>query len=610
MCGINLIIDKSKSLRPDVILSMADRTKHRGPDEHKTKIIENPLAHYHLGANRLKITDHSSTASQPFFSEDQRYALLFNGEIYNSSHLKNQLLNHGIQFVSHSDTEVLFHWLKTFGSDRTCDLQGMFAFVFIDFAIDEVLVARDRFGIKPAYYSRRQPFFIFSSEIQPIVQTGLIPKELNKRQIPHYLQYKYVKLPETLYRDVYELVPGHVLKIHGDQFETISFIEGPDHHETEPIEISKVEELIKDSLLQQITAPVPIGLLLSGGVDSTLLLALAKEEGFSIPSFSIVNTREESSSGTNDFHYAKKAAQLYGSEHYEIKMDISILEQFETFITKMDHPIGDSSFLMTSEICRYASDSMKVLLSGAGADELFAGYNRHWAFHQYLKYKHSLNKIIPMLKFLSQFSTMPMPVSLKKQMRMFKKASYDFAENPGTTFNNFLSFHQMKDGKFNPPENLSNEQWLSWALEHDLTNYLMSDVLALSDKASMQHGVELRVPYLSEELVNYLKKGQAEYLLKNGRKWLLKELLIKKGGKEFATRPKEGFGLPLSHWLMNKRINHLWEFKDNSNHLIFEFLNKDLLETLLLQQRHKKADHGPLLWSILVLAHWLSHHFE
>jgi asparagine synthase (glutamine-hydrolysing) len=168
----------------------------------------------------------------------------------------------------------------------------------------------------------------------------------------------------------------------------------------------------------------------------------------------------------------------------------------------------------------------------------------------------------------------------------------------------------MKNGEFDLAKSMSNEEWINWALEHDLNNYLVSDVLALSDKASMQHGVELRVPYLSEELVNYLKNGQAEYLLKNGRKSLLKELLIKYGGKEFAARPKEGFGLPLSHWLMDKRINHLWEFKDNSNHLIFEFLNKDLLNALLLQQRQKKADHGPLLWSILVLAHWLNHHFE
>jgi len=610
MCGINLIIDKSKSLRPDVIRSMTDLTKHRGPDENETIIIQNPIAHYHLGANRLKITDHSSAASQPFFSEDQKYALLFNGEIFNHAHLKNQLLNRGIQFKSHSDTEVLFHWLMAFGLDGIFDLYGMFSFAFIDFANDEVMVARDRFGIKPAYYFKGDPYFILSSEIQAIIQTGLVAKKLNKHLIPHYLQYKYVKPPETFYLEIYELTPGHVLKMKEDQFETISFIKDPQLHESEPIEISTVEELIKDSLLQQITAPVPTGLLLSGGVDSTLLLALAKEEGFSIPSFSIVNTPKESHFGTNDFQYAKKAAQLYGSEHHEIKLDISILEQFDAFITKMDQPLGDSSFLMTSEICRYASSSMKVLLSGAGADELFAGYNRHWAFYQYLRYKDLLNKIIPLLKFLSQFIPKTLPGSLGKQMRMIKKASIDFDNNPGITFNNFLSFHQMKGREFDHVESISNEQWLSWALEHDLNNYLVSDVLALSDKASMQHGVELRVPYLSEELVNYLKKGQAEYLLKNGRKWLLKELLIKYGGKEFAARPKEGFGLPLSHWLMDKRINHLWEFKDNSNHLIFEFLNKDLLNALLLQQRQKQADHGPLLWSILVLAHWLNHHFE
>lgn len=609
MCGINLIIDKNKSLSPDIIRSMTELTNHRGPDEVGIKIIEHQNANYLLGVNRLKITDQSSAARQPFLSKDKKFALLFNGEIYNYSSLKNRLLNHGIQFDSHSDTEVLFHWLKIFGKNGIHELNGMFAFIFIDFETDDVVVARDRFGIKPVYYFHDDRYVIVSSEIQPIVQAGLVDKKLNEIQLKHYLRYKYVCPPETLYKNVFEILPGNILNINDTGFELENITMHSESSDTDNIDLSKIEDLLKDSLLQQLTAPVPVGLLLSGGVDSTLLLALAKHEGFSLPSFSIVNAPNESTFGTDDYRYANKAARLYGSEHNEVKVDISILNQFDSFIKKMDQPIGDSSYIMTSQICSHASSSMKVLLSGAGADELFGGYNRHWAFYQYLKYKNSLNRIMPAARFLSGLLPTGIPLPFRKRLRMINKFARDYDNAPAITFQNFLSYQEFGEGDDENPTFKSKEKWLRWALDLDLKNFLVSDVLALSDKASMQHGIELRVPYLSEELVNYLQKGRAEYLLKNGRKWILKELLIKYEGKEFATRPKEGFGLPLSHWLMDKQVKHLWEFKADNDQPVFKYLDRDLLDSLVLQQKQQKADHGPILWSILVLAHWLNHHF-
>jgi asparagine synthase (glutamine-hydrolysing) len=151
---------------------------------------------------------------------------------------------------------------------------------------------------------------------------------------------------------------------------------------------------------------------------------------------------------------------------------------------------------------------------------------------------------------------------------------------------------------------------MRWALNHDLRNYLLSDVLALSDKAAMLYGIELRVPYLDENLVNYMDGLPTETILKHGRKWILKDLLIKNGGKEFANRPKEGFGLPLSGWLMDKSVRHLWEFMGNPDHMVFKYLDRQLVERLIAEQKSKKADHGPLLWSILTLAHWLEQNFE
>ena len=283
MCGINLIIDKTKSLSSDIIRSMTGLTKHRGPDEVGIKIKEHQAAIYHLGVNRLKITDQSSAASQPFISKDQRFALLFNGEIYNYFNLKNKLLNRGIQFYSHSDTEVLFHWLKIFGKNGIYELNGMFAFIFIDFETGKVMVARDRFGIKPVYYFHDDRYVIVSSEIQPIVQAGLVEKKLNESQVHHYFQYKYVSPPETLYKEVFEVLPGNILTFSEHRFELENFPRNSGSFEPVNLDINNIEDLLKDSLLQQLTASVPLGILLSGGTDSTLLLALAKHEGFFTP---------------------------------------------------------------------------------------------------------------------------------------------------------------------------------------------------------------------------------------------------------------------------------------------------------------------------------------
>jgi asparagine synthase (glutamine-hydrolysing) len=615
MCGIHLIIDNTKSIDTAIIGEMASRTQHRGPDETVVKTIAKSQRTYHLASNRLKITDQSDFSSQPFMSSDQRFALLFNGEIYNFHHLKNKLLNKGIQFSSPSDTEVLLHWLRVFGEDGIQQLEGMFVFIFLDFEQDKVLVARDTFGIKPVYYYQDEHYLIVSSEIQPVVQTGLLSKKLNERQVNHYLLYKYVKSPETIYEDVMELEPGHKLLVSEGKWENCTFLQSGEAEASNAYSISGIENLIKDSLMQQIDAPVPLGLLLSGGVDSTLLLAMAKAEGFTMPTFSIVNQKADKSFGTEDYKYARKAARQFGSEHHEAIVDISILNQFENYIWQMDQPIGDSSYLMTSEICRKASgpqavshSGIKVLLSGAGADEVFGGYNRHLAFYRYVKYKNILSRSLPFSKPFCSWLPTGFPHPLRKQFKLIKKFMASVDISPEETYHNFLIFNELER---RPQDQFSAESdWVAWALDHDLKHYLLGDVLALSDKAAMLHGIELRVPYLEEKLVKHMKGIPAKSLFRHGRKSILKEILIKYGGKEFADRPKEGFGLPLSGWLMDKRVKHLWEFMENTDHIVFRYLDKGLVESLIAEQKSRKADHGSLLWSIITLSHWLERNFE
>jgi len=609
MCGINLIIDKKKNLNPDLIHKMSALTHHRGPDETRTNSIESKKYTYYLASNRLKITDQSVASAQPFFSSDSKQVLLFNGEIYNFYTLKNELISKNVSFSSHSDTEVLFHWLRIYGHDGIKKLNGMFAFIFIDFEFDKIIIARDRFGIKPIYYFENEDSFIVSSEIKAILGTGLIKRELNVPQIQHYLLYKYAKSPATFFRHIYELQPGSTLNFqkgisHIDCF----YFNEIKYNDLAP-DLNKIEELIVNSLIQQVNAQVPLGLLLSGGVDSTLLLAMARKEGIAIPTFSIIHSDSERSFGTEDYLYSRKAASVYSNEHHELIVDISLLNDFDDFIRNIDQPIGDSAYLMTSAICQYASKSMKILISGAGADELFAGYNRHKAYYHYLKNKNLLNILIPLLRPIVNTLPTGMHYPWRKQLKLVKKLVNSISKSENRTLYNFLSFNELGIHDELVDKYGNNKNWLDWALNHDQNNYLIHDVLALSDRASMLHGIELRIPYLDSNLVDYISNFHAEMLLKHGQKWILKDMLKKYRGNEFASRSKEGFGLPLSSWLFDKKTEHLWELFQSDKNIIFKFLDKKVFDRLISEQIRKKEDHGPLLWSILVLGHWLDCNF-
>ena len=427
MCGINLIFDRQNKVDASLISKMAENTSHRGPDETIIKTLKSANSTFHLAANRLKITDQTNAAAQPFMLEDQKHLLLFNGEIYNYFDLKNELLREGISFRSHSDTEVLFHWIRLFGISRLEELNGMFAFVYADIEKEELWMARDRFGIKPLYYYQDQNHFVISSELNSIMSSGIPPKKINKEQISHYLLYKYAKPPETFFKGVYALQPGNVLHHAKNEVDFQSFYTTPSVDPAFEYSQNDAEDLIRQSLVEQLQSDVPIGLLLSGGVDSTLLLAIAKSEGYTMPTFSIVNSKQDRAFGTADDRFARLASSTFQSDHHEIMLDIGILDQFDQMISKMDQPIGDSAYFMTSLISQEASKSVKVLLSGAGADELFGGYNRFQAFSTYLKNQATLKWAIPLARPIVNNLPTGFNYPLRKKIRLLQKwiSSYD-----------------------------------------------------------------------------------------------------------------------------------------------------------------------------------------
>ncbi len=609
MCGINLILEQRHKIDNSVIEKMAYMTRHRGPDE--TRVITektNRLA-IHMAANRLSITDQSQLASQPYSIGKARKYLLFNGEIYNYRHLKNTLLDVGVQFHSDSDTEVLFHWISIFGKEGLSSLEGMFALAFIDLEQEEILIARDRSGIKTIYYLDNGNSFIASSELKPIAECGLYQKRLNSRQINHYLCYKYVAPPETFFEGIFELLPGSVLHYKNHLWEKSTFSSVDSQGSLELIDIPAIEELITGSLLDQLERKVPTGLLLSGGIDSTLLLALAHKNGIAMPTFTAVSSEFENTSGMEDGKYSRIAANLYKSNHHELLIDRTILKGFDDFIGAVDQPIGDSSYLLTSEICKHASGSMKVLLSGAGADELFGGYNRHWAFYKNLDNKTLLDFFVPAFRSGLTMLLSGFPLSWNKRVGYLHKLIKSYDRSPERTWMNFIAFNDFGNNAFHQDGFDTSTNWMDWALQHDRNHYLVSDVLALTDKASMLYGLEVRIPYLDDRIINYLGKMDSRSLMKFGRKWVLRKILTENGGARIANRSKEGFGLPLGSWLNDKTYSHLLEPLHNAKSIIFEFMDKQISDHLIRQHQEGRKDNGPPLWSLMMLAHWLERNF-
>lgn len=617
MCGINVIIDRTSSADEANLGRMLSATAHRGPDHTGQSRFAIDGALLLLGANRLRIRDVAERSDQPFQDPKGRYALVFNGEIYNFYDLKNELLAKGYVFTTSSDTEVLLYWLMSRGSAGVRALNGMFSFVFADLVTGRVMAARDRWGMKPLYYAANGQHVILSSEIRGILRSGLVEKKLNRKQVEHYLRYKYAKPPQTFYENIFELGPGELFIYEKGKTEIGSYAGTPAAGAAEEPAgdratlVTKVETLLRSALVTHLQSDVPVGLLLSGGVDSTLLLALAREEGYSMPSFSIVNQKEDVRFGTGDYKYARQAALQYRSEHTVLEVDDSVLKDFDFFIRQLDQPVADSGAWMTWLICKKAADSVKVLLSGAGADELFGGYNRHRAFYWYLKNRKTVERLLPLFRSVA---VVPDGLNLpwRKQLRLIKKWAYSLDKTPATTWNRMISMPEFGAGT--EPENWDKDEGIEpimqRALEDDRRGYLVSDVLAVNDRMSMLNSVEMRMPYLDDPLSDFAENISPAELFRHGGKSILKQILNAYGGGKFSTRNKEGFGMPVGNWFKNKKHDYLWELFAGDGHLVFDFVKRSKITGMIERHRNGKADLSPELWSVLTLGYWLAMEFE
>ncbi len=634
MCGISFLLDRTGALGPQAASRMRAATAHRGPDGCGSyQFGDGGPGTVYLGHNRLKIVDLSDDANQPFVSADGRYALVYNGEIYNWRELRTELETEGVSFKSQSDTEVLLHLLIREGTAGLPKLRGMFAFVFYDSAEKQTIAVRDEHGIKPLFWANSDEALAIASEISAVRTSG-VEADLTEPAIkllrpldadyelfftPHsrqeYLTYRYVKHPPWVY--LHEVKPGTAKVWTGLPYDELwtelrySAERVIPPHTSRAEWLPRVEALLKQSLDRHLRADVPVGLWLSGGVDSTLLLALAREVTDTAPAcFGISLAPTEGSFGTEDYRFGRRAAALFGAEFTEISVDDSLLNYTDESLAALGQPIADSSVLLTWWLARQTrAAGVKAVLSGAGADEWFAGYNRHRAFAWYQQHEAWIQRLAPLLRVIGQALPTGFNVPGRKQLQLVSKlltrvgqtASRDVAAHftaldealPNLMRSHIISMDLMAK---RPTENE--------LLEFDRKTYLPQDILALTDQTSMRHGVEVRTPYLDQDLTAYVGQIPAKELLRNGPKWMLRELLNRRGGQAFTKRRKEGFGLPLTRWLRLPKYAWLFDPIRRQDHPLFEYLAYNETQEFLKRFLAGRHDLGAEAWALITLFRW------
>ncbi len=617
MCGINFIYDRKSRHSGSVITKMNDAIRHRGIDNSGACELKFNEQTIFLGANRLRIIDQDTLSDQPLISPDRKYALIFSGEIYNYQDLKYQLTQRGISFRTNSDTEVLMYYLAAFGTLGIRDLKGMFAFVFVDMNNGIMMAARDRHGMKPLFYSENEDTLLISSETRGIYSSGIIEKKIAEPAIREYLRYRYARYPSTLFHNIFQLSPGYLMSFDlSTQTRSEKSYLVPTNEKTFPDEgelLIQTEKKIVDSMKSHLQASKPAGLMLSGGVDSSLLLCLAIQHDLPLPyTFSVLNDSSEKSFGTLDFQYSEWLSKKFSLEDHErIKVGKEILHDFPGFVAGLDMPVGDPAFILTGILSKAASSRVGILLSGAGADEYFAGYNRHRAFYYYLKHYPriiKLHRFYPLLrKLFGTGKTHP----LRKKFRLINKFIYDIEDQPAVTYDNFISTENV----IYPPEEIplwpdpdSGDfiaECMLKALDRDRKDYLVNDILLMSDQVTMNHGIEIRSPYLDDDLVNYTRTLSPQLLMQHGNKWILKKILQKYGLSKIAGRTKEGFGMPFGQWLREKEFDYLREDLLFTGNKLFDFIDRHMTARMIDNHFEYKEDHSTTVFSLMVLSEWL-----
>jgi asparagine synthase (glutamine-hydrolysing) len=617
MCGIAGLIntDRNSVVDRGTIHRMCQTIVHRGPDD-EGMYVRGSVG---LGMRRLSIIDLAG-GRQPIHNEDSSVWIVFNGEIYNFPELRRQLEQAGHHFYTDTDTEAIVHLYEDLGTDCVQRLRGMFAFAIFDERQQALLLVRDRLGIKPLYYASTPGHLVFGSEVKAILAATPELNELNPQALLDFFYFGYIPEPATAFRRIQKLPPGHLALWTNGETKVRQYWDVPDYGVCEPRSeeecLEELESRLAEAVRMRLISDVPLGALLSGGVDSSLVVALmARASNAPVKTFSVGFSKSD----FNEAQHARRVAQCFGTDHHELHVEPDIAQTVDALTRSMEEPFGDSSMIPTFYISRLAREHVTVALSGDGGDELFAGYDRYsltlrrralepvpeWVRRWYRDRLHPLiprtargrayayNIALPWReRYLDSISLIP---AFERQTPLlsceFRASVQD--HDPLDLFRNYLDGAPAQDP-------------LSQLLYLDTKTYLPADILTKVDRMSMATSLEARVPFLDHVFVEYAVSLPAKLKMRGHlQKYILKKLAVRAGVPvDVVYRPKQGFALPLVHWIRE-------EFKHELPRILLEprtlqrgYLDRRGVCQLLDEHARGRRNHSGSIWRLLVFELW------
>ncbi len=610
--------DRQKPVDGDALQRMNDAMRHRGPDDAGYHLAEG----VGLAMRRLSIIDLVS-GSQPIYNEDRSLAIVFNGEIYNHAELRTQLIARGHKYRTRTDTETILHAYEEYGEECPRKLNGMFAFAIWDSRKELLFVARDRIGIKPLYYYQDGEQLIFASELKSILQQRDVPRNIDRKSLDTFLTFEYIPRSYSIFQDIHKLLPAHYLiyergKITIRPYWHLSFQAS---EESEGKLAEQFVALLTDAVKIRLMSDVPLGAFLSGGLDSSSVVALmSRSSNNGVKTFSIGFADKT----YNELPYARRVAQVFATEHHEEFINPDIVDLTAKLIHHLDEPLGDFSIFPTFLVSEMARRHVKVVLSGDGGDELFAGYDTYIADRLARKFSclprflrtNCLAAIADQLrpsekkkglrnriKRFAEGARLPADLQHVRWMIFLQNAekqrlySSDFLRDLGDFDAHDLMLEQFASCNSNDP--LDQQQYV------DIHTYLVDDILVKVDRMSMATSLEARVPFLDYRFVEFAATVPSHLRLRGKTsKYLLKRAMTDILPIEIIQRNKEGFSIPIKNWMKKELKPMMLDALSPASIKKSGFFDSNTVQSLIHEHLQGRENHSHRLWALMVFQLW------
>ncbi len=610
MCGISgFYAPGSGPIDPDIVRRMNDALRHRGPDDEG--YYADPHGHIMLGHRRLSVID-LATGRQPIFNESGTVAVVFNGEIYNFIELRNELIAKGYRFRTNTDTEVIANLYDAVGVECVHRLRGMFAIAIWDDKRQELILIRDRLGKKPIYYAETPGGFYFASEIQALTAVPGLSREVDERAIDLYLTYSYIPSPWSIYRAIRKLPPAHLLRVHGEKVLIERYWEPSFEPKLDMGFAEAKGELLRlftESVQLRLVSDVPLGVFLSGGVDSSAVAAVMSTlTAGPIKTFSIGFADPR----YNELAHARVVARQYRTDHHEWTVEPQALDMLPEMVRTYGEPYGDSSAIPTWYLSRLTKSHVTVALNGDGGDELFSGY----PWHRWIP---ALNRMgsfaIPsLMRRLASSSMLPRRGrKLAELLSMSEVQRVQRLRSVLTDAERDRLYHPEFRGRVDRGADRYLEQaYDTGALDrYDrvskmiLLSYLPDDLLVKVDRASMAHGLECRSPLLDHHLLEFACRLPAGWKIRRGRsKYIFKEAIRSLFPRGFLDRPKMGFSVPIGEWFKGEWKSWVSAALLDGPLTKRSILERRELQAILAEHHSGRRNRETLIWNLAMLSLW------